>query len=65
MADLVQRFLSAIKDPRQVIPDPKALYFGTVLEEDSLVPGPGATLGKIDFDTWFAQSEFAKGGAAA
>jgi uncharacterized protein YbjT (DUF2867 family) len=65
MADLVQRFLSAIKDPRQVIPDPKALYFGTVLEEDSLVPGPGATLGKIDFDTWFAQSEFAKGGATA
>lgn len=65
MADLVQRFLSAIKDPRQVIPDPKALYFGTVLEEDSLVPGPGATLGKIDFDTWFAQSEFAKGEAAA
>jgi uncharacterized protein YbjT (DUF2867 family) len=65
MADLVQRFLAAIKDPRQAIPDAKALYFGTVLEPDSLVPGPGATLGKIDFDTWFSQSGFAKGGMAA
>ena len=59
MADLVQRFLTAIKDPRQTIPDPKALYFGTVLEPDSLVPGPGAKLGKIDFDTWFKQSDVA------
>lgn len=65
MADLVQRFLAAIKDPRQVIPDPKALYFGTVLEPDSLVPGPGAKLGKIDFETWFRQSKFAKTGSAA
>lgn len=60
MADLVQRFLAAMKDPRQVIPDPKALYFGTVLEPDSLVPGPGAKRGTMDFDTWFAQSTFAK-----
>jgi len=60
MADLVQRFLTAIKDPRQTIPDAKALYFGTVLEPDSLVPGPDAKLGKIDFDTWFKQSDFAK-----
>lgn len=65
MADLVQRFLTAIKDPRQVIPDSKALYFGTVLEDNSLVAGEGATLGKIDFDAWFRQSEFAKAGAAA
>jgi uncharacterized protein YbjT (DUF2867 family) len=65
MAELVQRFLAATRDPLQVIPDPKALYFGTVLEDDSLVPGPGAKLGKIDFESWFRQSEFAKAGAAA
>lgn len=65
MADLVQRFLAAIKDPRQVIPDAKALYFGTVLEPDSLVPGPGSQRGKIDFDSWFKQSRFANAGAAA
>lgn len=65
MADLVQRYLTATGDPRKVIPDPKALYFGTVLEEDSLVPGAGAKLGKIDFDAWFNQSRVAKAGAAA
>lgn len=65
LADLVQRFLAAIKDPRQVIPDPNALYFGTVLEDDSLVADPGAKLGKIDFDSWFKQSEFAHAGTAA
>jgi uncharacterized protein YbjT (DUF2867 family) len=65
MADLVQRFLVAIKDPRKVIPDAKALYFGTVLQEDSLVPGPAGKLGRIDFDRWFAQSEFARAGTAA
>jgi hypothetical protein len=41
------------------------LYFGTVLEPDSLVAGPGAKLGMIDFGAWFKQSEFAKAGAAA
>ncbi|WP_213948192.1 SDR family oxidoreductase [Luteibacter sp. dw_328] len=65
MADLVQRYLAATKDPRHVIPDPKALYFGTVLQENSLVPGPGATLGKIGFATWFNQAEAARSGAAA
>ncbi|HVI53706.1 MAG TPA: SDR family oxidoreductase [Luteibacter sp.] len=59
MADLVQRFLVAIKDPRRVTPDPQALYFGTVLEDDSLIPGAGAKLGTMGFDAWFAQSAFA------
>ncbi|MET0935671.1 MAG: SDR family oxidoreductase [Luteibacter sp.] len=65
MADLVERFLMAIKDPRKVIPDPQAPYFGTVLEDDSLVAGPRATLGTIDFDTWFNGSNLARAGAAA
>lgn len=63
MADLVQRFLTATHDPLNVIPDPKAPYFGTILQENSLVPGPGARLGKIDFDAWFRESEFASAGA--
>ncbi|WP_266182116.1 SDR family oxidoreductase [Dyella humicola] len=55
MAELVQRFLSAKADPRKVIPDPKAPYFGAVLEPDSLLPGGVARLGKQDFKTWFAR----------
>jgi uncharacterized protein YbjT (DUF2867 family) len=52
MAELVQRYLEAIGDPRRVIADARAPYFGTVLEDDSLVPAPGARQGTIDFEQW-------------
>jgi uncharacterized protein YbjT (DUF2867 family) len=52
MAELVQRYLEAIGDPRRVIADARAPYFGTVLEDDSLVPAPGARQGAIDFEQW-------------
>jgi uncharacterized protein YbjT (DUF2867 family) len=64
MAELVQRFLTAIGDPRKVVADAKAPYFGAVLEPDTLLPGDGARLGKQDFHTWFARSPFAGHGAA-
>ena len=64
MAELVQRFLTAIGDPRKVVADAKAPYFGAVLEPDTLLPGDGARLGKQDFKTWFARSPFARHGAA-
>jgi len=55
LAPLVQRYLTAIGDPRAVVPDAQAPYFGLVLEDASLVPG-GATprIGKIDFERWIA-----------
>lgn len=65
MAELVQRFLSAIGDPRKVVADPQAAYFGAVLETDTLLPGAGARLGAQNFQDWFARSSFAKRGAAA
>lgn len=64
MAELVQRFLTAIGDPRKVVADAKAPYFGAVLEPDTLLPGDGAQLGKQDFNTWFARSPFARHGTA-
>ena len=63
MAEWVQRFLAAIGDTRKVIADPKAPYFGAVLEPGTLLPGDGARLGKQDFKTWFAQSTYARHGA--
>ncbi|MHA6205641.1 SDR family oxidoreductase [Dyella soli] len=59
MAEWVQRFLAATGDSRKVIADPKAAYFGAVLEPDTLIPEAGARLGKQDFKTWFARSSFA------
>lgn len=54
--DLVRRRLAALKDPREVIADPKALYSGAKLSERTLVPGTDARLGQTTFETWLAKS---------
>jgi uncharacterized protein YbjT (DUF2867 family) len=48
--DFIRRGLSARHDPRQVIADPGARYFGAVLGEHTLVAGDGAELGETRFD---------------
>lgn len=54
MSTMVQRYLNKMNDPRAVVPDEHARYFGAELNDESLVPGPGARIGKINFETWFA-----------
>src|SRR5882724_8994683 len=54
--DLVRRRLAALKDPREVIADPKALYSGAKVSEKTLVPGNNAQLGETRFETWLTQS---------
>lgn len=54
--DLVRRRLAALKDPREVIADPTALYSGAKVSERTLVPGNNARLGKTSFETWLNQS---------
>jgi uncharacterized protein YbjT (DUF2867 family) len=54
--ELVGRDLAARHDPRRVVADPHARYFGTELEERSLVAGPDAHLGAIHFEDWLARS---------
>jgi uncharacterized protein YbjT (DUF2867 family) len=54
--ELVRRALGARHDPRTVVADPHARYFGAELAERSLVPGPDARLGAIPFEDWLAQS---------
>ena len=53
--ELIRLGLSARKDPREVIADPRARYFGTELSERSLVPGDDAQLGETRFDDWLSQ----------
>jgi uncharacterized protein YbjT (DUF2867 family) len=65
MADIVKRFLGLTGDARKVVADPEAPYFGAVLQADSLLPGPGARLGRLNFQAWFVQSESVRHGAAA
>lgn len=44
--------LAARNDPRRVVSDPSAQYFGSVPSEDSLVPLDGARLGSIRYEDW-------------
>jgi len=55
--DFVARYLKAIGDPRTVVPDPEARYFGGRVEERSLVPLGEARLGRIGLDEWLRRSQ--------
>jgi uncharacterized protein YbjT (DUF2867 family) len=46
--------LSAHDDPRQVVADPDARYFGTTLTNGSLLPGDDAQLGETRFEDWLS-----------
>jgi uncharacterized protein YbjT (DUF2867 family) len=50
--EFIRRGLAARKDPRQVVSDPHARYFGTELDERSLLPGDKAQLGAMRFEDW-------------
>jgi len=50
--ELIRRGLSARNDPREVVADPGARYFGAVLGERTLVPGNEARLGETRFEDW-------------
>ena len=49
---LVRRRLAALKDSREVIADPNALYSGARITDETLVPGKNARLGETRFETW-------------
>jgi len=53
MDELVRQALQARNDPRQVVTDPTAPYFGAYAVDDStLVPADGALLGEVRFGDW-------------
>jgi len=54
--ELVQRYLAARKDPREVVADPHARYYGVELSERTLVPGDDAQLGETRFADWLSRS---------
>ena len=54
--ELVRRFLRERRDPREVITDPHARYFGAELEERTLVPGDDARLAETRFEDWLSQA---------
>ena len=53
--ELIREELSARHDPRQVVADPDARYFGARLTETSLMPGAEAQLGDTRFGDWLSR----------
>jgi uncharacterized protein YbjT (DUF2867 family) len=56
LSALIAHFLDASRDPRRVVADPQARYFGVALNDESLVPGGDAHLGATHYESWLAQS---------
>src|SRR2546423_1885275 len=54
--DLVRQFLNATGDARTVITDPKALYFGIAVNDQSLTPGDNPRLGPTRFADWLSRN---------
>ncbi|MFZ7127707.1 MAG: SDR family oxidoreductase [Desulfobacterales bacterium] len=54
--DLVRQFLSATGDARKVLTDPKALYFNTAVDDESLMPGINPRLGPTRFEDWLRRN---------
>ena len=61
--DLVRRFLKATGDARTVTTDPRALYYGIAVNDQSLTPGEHPRLGSTRFEDWLRHT--AVPGAAA
>lgn len=54
--EFIRLGLGARQDPREVVADPHARYFGVELGERMLVPIAEARLGEIGFEEWLSQS---------
>ncbi|HSU32479.1 MAG TPA: SDR family oxidoreductase [Bryobacteraceae bacterium] len=50
--ELVRRALAVWKDPREVVADPQARYYGIKVDETTLIPGADARLGDIHLEDW-------------
>jgi uncharacterized protein YbjT (DUF2867 family) len=54
MDEFFRKALAERSDPREVVTDVHAKYFGSELSERSLVPVGPATLGDLHYDEWYA-----------
>jgi len=52
MDAFAQEYLAAKEDPRTIIAEPQGLYFGSVIDDGSLTPGPNARIGTTTLESW-------------
>jgi uncharacterized protein YbjT (DUF2867 family) len=51
---LIGRFLTATHDPRKVVTDAHARYFGVAVNDQSLTAGNNARIGSTGFEAWLS-----------
>jgi uncharacterized protein YbjT (DUF2867 family) len=56
MDDFFRQALAARNDPREVVTDPHAMYFGISPAERALVPGDGAILSETHYADWLVRT---------
>lgn len=56
LTELAREVLNARADPRPIVADRRARYFGAELDDRSLIPSPGARIGSLTFGDWLRQS---------
>jgi uncharacterized protein YbjT (DUF2867 family) len=56
LAEIAMDVLTAYEDPRRVIADPRAPYFGARLSDTVLLPGAGARIASLRFEDWLRES---------
>ncbi|ANI42496.1 SDR family oxidoreductase [Mycolicibacterium vaccae] len=56
LPELIRTALTARGDTREVVADPDAGYWGVDIDEDTLVPGDGATLFDTRFSDWVLET---------
>jgi len=54
--EFARKYLTASNDPRKVVADIHARYFGVELDDRSLTPGDDPRLGSVRFEKWLARS---------
>ena len=56
LSDLATAVATAYEDPRRIIADPHALYFGAELTDQSLLPSRDARIGALRLEDWLRQA---------
>jgi uncharacterized protein YbjT (DUF2867 family) len=52
MSEFIRYYLNATEDPRQLVADEHAHYFGVELNDTSLITADNACIGKIKYEDW-------------
>lgn len=55
LSELARQMLSAQEDPRRVVADANAKFFGAILDHNTLIPGPDARIVSATFADWLRQ----------